>query len=170
MNPQTSQDTGYNLPEPGATTATMPLPGQTADASTSGISGGFDAASASVSSIAPIATHPMGRQVGRQDASVSAQAPSLALASPVTTDTPTGVSDTSLDMSKSDNLVLSSTIASLPAEAADTDVIEKEWVVKAKQVVSETRGDPYKQVRELNKLRADYMKKRYNKDIKLPDA
>lgn len=58
----------------------------------------------------------------------------------------------------------------VPDEAADIDVIEKEWVDKAKQVIAETRTDPYKQVRALHALRADYMKKRYNKDIKLPDA
>lgn len=58
----------------------------------------------------------------------------------------------------------------VPDEAADADVIEKEWVVKAKEVIAATKADPYKQVLELNKLRADYMKKRYNKDIKLPEA
>lgn len=59
--------------------------------------------------------------------------------------------------------------ANLPASADDTDVIEKEWVYKAKQVVAETRHDPYLQVREINKLRADYMQKRYNKELKLPE-
>ncbi len=58
----------------------------------------------------------------------------------------------------------------LPAEAADADVIEPEWVDKAKAVVAATRQDPYRQVREMNQLKAEYMKKRYNKDIKLPDA
>lgn len=58
----------------------------------------------------------------------------------------------------------------MPTEAADTDVIEKEWVYKAKQVVAETRQDPYLQVREINKLKADYMQKRYNKELKLPEA
>jgi hypothetical protein len=57
-----------------------------------------------------------------------------------------------------------------PAEAADGDVIEKDWVVKAKQIVGDTRHDPYKQVRELNKLKAEYMKKRYDKELKLPEA
>lgn len=59
------------------------------------------------------------------------------------------------------------TVVPLPDEAADTDLIEKEWVVKAKQIVEHTSSDPYTQQEELNKVKADYMKKRYNKDIKL---
>lgn len=53
----------------------------------------------------------------------------------------------------------------VPEEAGDGDLIEKEWVVKAKQIVEHTAEDPYKQQEELNKIRADYMKKRYNKDL-----
>lgn len=54
-----------------------------------------------------------------------------------------------------------------PEEAADSDLIEKEWVMKAKQIVEHTAEDPYKQQEELSKIKADYMKKRYNKDIGL---
>ena len=49
----------------------------------------------------------------------------------------------------------------------DTDLIEKEWVNKAKQIVEKTRDDPYKQSEELTVVKADYIKKRYNKTIKL---
>jgi hypothetical protein len=52
-----------------------------------------------------------------------------------------------------------------PAVADDGDVIEKEWVMKAKRIVDQTRQDPYKQTKELHKFRAEYMKKRYNKVI-----
>lgn len=51
--------------------------------------------------------------------------------------------------------------------AEDADLIEKTWVEKAKQIVTETHGDPHKQNNEINKVKADYIKKRYNKDIKL---
>lgn len=51
--------------------------------------------------------------------------------------------------------------------AADIDLIEKEWVEKAKAIVARTHGDPYTQNKEINKIKADYIKKRYNKDIKL---
>jgi hypothetical protein len=52
-----------------------------------------------------------------------------------------------------------------PAVADDGDVIEKEWVEKAKQIVMRTRQDPYNQNRELHKFKADYLQKRYNKTI-----
>lgn len=54
----------------------------------------------------------------------------------------------------------------LPA-AQDTDLIEKEWVHKAKAIVEQTKEDPYKQSEALTMFKADYMKKRYNKTIKL---
>jgi hypothetical protein len=52
-----------------------------------------------------------------------------------------------------------------PEEAADSDLIEKEWVIKAKQIVEHTAEDPFQQQEELSKMKAAYMKKRYNKDI-----
>jgi len=52
-------------------------------------------------------------------------------------------------------------------QAEDLDLIEKEWVLKAKQAVDNTQGDPYEQNNELNKIKADYIKKRYNRTIKL---
>lgn len=55
-----------------------------------------------------------------------------------------------------------------PSAAADEDLIEKEWVEKAKKVVAETKHDPYLQGREVSKLQADYLKKRYGKTVNLP--
>jgi hypothetical protein len=54
-----------------------------------------------------------------------------------------------------------------PEEAADSDLIEKEWVIKAKEIVEHTAEDPFLQQQELSKMKAAYMKKRYNKDIGL---
>lgn len=54
-----------------------------------------------------------------------------------------------------------------PVVAEDNDLIEKEWVVKAKQIVAATKEDPHTQNKEINRFKADYLKKRYNKDIKL---
>lgn len=51
----------------------------------------------------------------------------------------------------------------------DGDLIEKEWVSKAKQIVEANRNDPYKQSEELTVFKADYMKKRYDKNIKLSE-
>ena len=55
-----------------------------------------------------------------------------------------------------------------PTVAADEDLIEKEWVEKAKKVVSDTKHDPYLQGKEVSKLQADYLKKRYGKTVNLP--
>lgn len=52
-----------------------------------------------------------------------------------------------------------------PATAGDDDVIEKEWVDKAKRVIAETREDPHKRERAVNKLQIDYLKKRYGKEL-----
>jgi len=53
--------------------------------------------------------------------------------------------------------------------AADGDLIEKAWVQKAKTIVNQTQSDPYKQTSEMNKVKKDYIQKRYNKDVKLSE-
>ncbi len=60
-------------------------------------------------------------------------------------------------------------MAALPDDATDTDLIEKEWVVKAKDIIVHTQNNPYEQQKAMSHFKADYMKKRYNKDIKLED-
>ncbi len=55
----------------------------------------------------------------------------------------------------------------MPAIADDNDLIEKEWVEKAKQIVEQTKLDPHLQNKEMSKMKADYLKKRYNKEVKL---
>jgi hypothetical protein len=49
----------------------------------------------------------------------------------------------------------------------DDDLIEKEWVDKAKRIVERTRDDPHQQSEQLTMVKADYMKKQYNKTIKV---
>jgi Txe/YoeB family toxin of Txe-Axe toxin-antitoxin module len=56
-----------------------------------------------------------------------------------------------------------------PLIADDVDVIEKEWVDKAKKIVNATKENPYEQEKEVSKLQADYLMKRYNKQIKLSE-
>lgn len=56
-----------------------------------------------------------------------------------------------------------------PQIADDTDLIEKEWIDKAKEIVARTAHDPYLQNQEINKIRSDYLKKRYNKTLKQGD-
>lgn len=57
--------------------------------------------------------------------------------------------------------------SAMPQIADDTDLIEKEWVEKAKEIVFQTSQDPHLQNKEMNKVKVEYLKKRYNKDLKL---
>jgi hypothetical protein len=52
-----------------------------------------------------------------------------------------------------------------PTIAADDDLIEKEWVDKAKKIIAETRDNPYLREQEVSKLQADYLRKRYGREI-----
>ncbi len=55
-----------------------------------------------------------------------------------------------------------------PIVAADEDLIEKEWIERAKKVVEETKHDPYLQGQQVSQLQADYLKKRYGKIVNVP--
>jgi Txe/YoeB family toxin of Txe-Axe toxin-antitoxin module len=57
-----------------------------------------------------------------------------------------------------------------PSMADDVDLIEKEWVERAKQIVEQTKHDPYQQNEAMMKMKTDYLKKRYNRDIKRDDV
>jgi nucleotide-binding universal stress UspA family protein len=50
-----------------------------------------------------------------------------------------------------------------PLVAADEDVIEKEWVDKAKKIITETKDDPHQRTARVNDLQKDYLQKRYGK-------
>ncbi len=54
----------------------------------------------------------------------------------------------------------------VPEVAGDIDLIEKEWVRKAKDIVMRTQGDPYTQNKQINRMKVEYIKKRYDKDIR----
>jgi len=58
----------------------------------------------------------------------------------------------------------------MPADADDTDLIEREWVDKAKAIVEHTKADPHLQNQEINKMKADYIQKRYNRQIKINEG
>jgi hypothetical protein len=90
--------------------------------------------------------------------SVVNSASSLAATLPVTVPQPVGTDDTT---------VLS--LGQAATLASNDDVMEKEWVNRSKKIVRETRGDPYRKEHEISKLQADYVKKRYGKEVKVPD-
>ncbi len=56
-----------------------------------------------------------------------------------------------------------------PSIADDVDVIEKEWVDKAQEVVKKTAGDPHAEEEAVEDLQTDYLKKRYGIDLEPED-
>lgn len=57
-----------------------------------------------------------------------------------------------------------------PSVAGDDDLIEKEWVDRAKKIIDETHNDPHKREQEVARLQADYLRKRYGKELGAADA
>ena len=47
------------------------------------------------------------------------------------------------------------------------DDLDREWVYKAKEIVERTKHDPFMESRELSKVKADYLKTRHNKHLKV---
>lgn len=60
--------------------------------------------------------------------------------------------------------------ATIPTVAGDEDLIEKEWVAKAKQVIAATKDDPYAREKEVTKLQIEYIRKRYGREIGKTDG
>jgi len=52
-----------------------------------------------------------------------------------------------------------------PLVADDADLIEKEWVDKAKSIISSTRDDPARREAQVSQLQKDYLRKRYGKEL-----
>jgi len=52
-----------------------------------------------------------------------------------------------------------------PAIAADEDLIEKEWVERAKKVIADTQNDPHGREQAVNQLQKDYRTKRYGGEL-----
>lgn len=93
-------------------------------------------------------------------------------ATPASLQLPTTIPDTPVAIPVQDGDAKSSSVASpktsgLPA--ADKNLIEKQWVQKAKEIVAETRSDPYKQKSQMSKAKADYIQKRFKKIVKTDD-
>lgn len=59
---------------------------------------------------------------------------------------------------------------STSSSAADSDRIEKEWIDKAKTVISQTKDDPFEQKNAMSKVKAEYIQKRFNKTVKTDDT
>lgn len=56
-----------------------------------------------------------------------------------------------------------------PPTAADVDVIEPEWVKKAEEAVAKNRQDPRAEESAVEDLQREYLRTRYNLDVKSGD-
>jgi hypothetical protein len=90
---------------------------------------------------------------------VGKQAPTALPALPI--DLPTA--DTPIIAAPQDDTV---TRPTAPHPADDNDRIEHQWVDKAKAIIAQTRDDPYQQKNQMSKVKAEYIEKRFNKQIK----
>jgi hypothetical protein len=70
----------------------------------------------------------------------------------------------------SDDEDTTSAISPSSYSTSNPDRIEKEWVDKAKAIVAKTQDDPYEQKQEMSKVKAEYIKKRFNKTIPTDDT
>ena len=62
-------------------------------------------------------------------------------------------------------------ISPAPAHATDdnTDALDDEWINKAKAIVEQTKHDPHLESQEIGRVKADYLRIRFNKHIKLAE-
>lgn len=51
----------------------------------------------------------------------------------------------------------------------NSDALDEEWVSKAKAIVERTKNDPYAESKELSRAKADYLRVRYNKQLKVSE-
>lgn len=64
-----------------------------------------------------------------------------------------------------DDVASSMPVNDNPSVANDDDLIEKEWVDKAKKIIIQTKDDPHRREQEVEKLQADYLRKRYGREL-----
>ncbi len=77
--------------------------------------------------------------------------PTTVVPVPIATAAPTPIDDSSASGS--------------PLVADDSDLIEKEWVDRAKKIIQETHDDPAKREQQVSSLQKDYLRKRYGKEL-----
>lgn len=63
----------------------------------------------------------------------------------------------------------STAVSSVTPITVDDTIIPDEWIIKAKKIIEATRTDPRSQNNEINKLKAEYLKRRFNIDLKIPN-
>lgn len=76
---------------------------------------------------------------------------------------------TPIQVTVDDTQTPQSTSTSSSSMPKETHIPEKEWVNRAKKIIAETHDDPHKQKHEISKVKAEYIKKRFNKTIPADD-
>lgn len=146
MNPQSNQTPGLRLPQPSF---------DVGQASASVAPQAFQAPQ--MPAMQPQAAMPM-PQAGIAPA---VQQPAVPVATPAAVQVPPATQQTAMPQAPT----------TAPVQEAvqndDEGALDQEWVTKAKEVVGRTHGDPYLESIELGKLKAQYIKVRYNKDISI---
>src|SRR5205814_696483 len=61
-------------------------------------------------------------------------------------------------------------MATSTTAALNDEEIDRIWVNKAKKIVEQTHADPYRESQELGKTKVEYLKTRYNKDVKTAEG
>jgi len=62
-------------------------------------------------------------------------------------------------------------VASTPAPTNDSSAtaLDEEWINKAKMIIERTKEDPYTESKELGRAKADYLRIRHNKQVKVAE-
>lgn len=94
-------------------------------------------------------------QKGETGSRVTEQAPSQPVFAPAQPQMPNAPNPAALQPQVDDT----------PLVANDDDLIEKEWVDKAKKILASTRDDPYRRERDVVRLQQEYLKKRYGRAL-----
>lgn len=97
----------------------------------------------------------------------SNEAPGLGLPSPAMSQDSTGVvipAQTQPSVSPAPSAP--SMVPQTQPQEDNANDLEEEWVNKAKAIIEQTKADPFLESNELSRMKADYLKSRYNKDVK----
>lgn len=162
MSPQQDQSPGLHLPQPSFDVgqATAGVPGQYQQ------SAPMPSIGPSVSPVPMTQAHPYAQTSG-----MPAMSPSMPPAAPQQAQPAGAISVPPAEVPRQP---FGATPTSMPDAAAvqaadDESSVDQEWITKARDVVAKTHSDPYLLSQEISKIKAQYIKVRYNKDIKTGD-
>jgi len=160
MDPR-SNNAGTGLPQPGNDMGPLPPIRTPQFHAPDTAAPHFDTAQPQIGAVAPTAQPPAQAMPAMPE-----PAPATAITTPPQ---PAGPSPAPLPTA-SDPQISTSDAGQSAGPVDDNDTaFDEEWVNRAREVVSKTKTDPFTQSQELSKLKAQYIKLRYNKDIKVSE-